>query len=286
MFACGATWRGRISAITDLHFGREDLIRGLFLFAKPKPIGGDGIMRLKIQVATCGGFDGIGRRTEFERMQWCDEHFKDIVRPVARFPADDAGLPWLQQAKEPMQFLAACYELVDALEVGTTFETRLPCTIDATASGYQHLALMRAAQEEAALVNLMPNMPPQDFYGRVADEVLTLLKNEHTDVERALFADRLLSLHKRAGSDLAPLLDRNFVKPNTMTKVYGAQEDGAMSDQNFESLKELMEAEFDAIECVDVSRDRLETKLRWAKLVSKHTWIKVQRVGAPPCRMR
>src|SRR6516225_8665436 len=51
-------------------------------------------------------------------------------------------------------------ELVDALAVGPTFETRLPCTIDATASGYQHLALMRGAPEEAALVNLMPNIPP------------------------------------------------------------------------------------------------------------------------------
>src|SRR5262249_19639498 len=148
------------------------------------------IMRLKIQVATCGGFDGGGRLTEFERLRWCDKHLDDIVRIVASFPADEAGVRWVQQAKGPVPFFAGCCELIDAREMGTTFKTRLPCTIDATSSGYQHLALMRAAQEEAALVNLMPSDgTPQDFYGRVANEVLTLLKNENTDIEHGLFAD-------------------------------------------------------------------------------------------------
>jgi len=110
--------RGRIAAITDLNFSREDHIRGLLQFATSKRIGVGGIRRLKIQVGTTGNLDGvIGRRTEEERVWWCDGSI-DTIRAVARFPQDETGLPWLQKAKEPFQFLAACCELVDALDTG------------------------------------------------------------------------------------------------------------------------------------------------------------------------
>ena len=59
--------------VTDIHFGREDTIRGLLVFARSKPIGEDGIRRLKIQVATTGGFDCVNRTDEDARVRWCDD---------------------------------------------------------------------------------------------------------------------------------------------------------------------------------------------------------------------
>jgi DNA-directed RNA polymerase len=296
-------YRGRIAPITDLHFGREDAIRGLLMFARPKPIGEDGLRRLKIQVATCGGFDGINRASEDERAQWCDNPINlAMVRMIARLPKWRLSQRWLREAKDPIQFLAACKELIAALEAGPTFQSRLPCTIDATASGYQHLTLMRGATQEAVLVNLVPDMPPQDFYGRVAEEVRALLERDQnleserrvvalsesefniltqrTSVsrddletrlrlyeeddppdeaaERGLFADWALS-------ELA--ITRDLVKSNTMTKVYGADERGSMTNKNFEHLENLMSAELLATSWL---------RLRW-DWVGKYTWDKYRR---------
>jgi DNA-directed RNA polymerase len=226
--------RGRLIPITDIHFAREDTIRGLLLFARAKPVGEDGIRRLKIQVATTGGFN---RADDDARAAWCDDNM-GWIRLIARLPKWRLSQRRLRQAKEPTQHLAACMELIAALDAGPTFETRLPCTIDATASGYQILALMRRATEEAALVNLVPNLPPQDFYGQVAGELDALLQKEYfsENPETGLFTEWALSSLK---------IDRDLVKANVMTKVYGADEGGAMTTQNLEQkqIEALMAAE-------------------------------------------
>src|SRR5262249_239693 len=90
-------------------------------------------------------------------------------RSIARDPRSDASLGWLRDAKEQIQCLAACIELDDALKAWPRAMTQLPCTIDASASGFQHLSLMRAAPAEAALVNLIPGMAPQSLYQKVWD---------------------------------------------------------------------------------------------------------------------
>jgi DNA-directed RNA polymerase len=293
-FCCDS--RGRLVSITDIHFGREDTIRGLLMFARSKPIGEDGIRRLKIQVATCCGCDGVHRADEDTRARWCDDNM-GMVRMIARLPKWRLSQRWLRGAREPIQFLAACIELLEALEKGPTFETRLPCTIDATASGYQILALMRGATEEAALVNLLPDMPPQDFYGQVADELETRLRREYSTTERKPLAltesevDILLPHDENDSSDEAAerglfadwalrdlKIDRDLVKTNTMTKPYDADERGAMADQNFKQFRAVMAPELAATELEPChSRDELETRLRHDRFFRRYISTKYRR---------
>jgi len=88
-------------------------------------------------------------------------------------------------------------------------------------------------------------------------------KEEH--LGRGLLADWLLPLRKKSGG---PLIERDFVKKNTMTKVYGAEERGAMVDQNYknEFMQELMYAEMAALSNSD---PHAELKRR---LISRKYW--------------
>jgi DNA-directed RNA polymerase len=68
--------------------------------------------------------------------------------------ADPESIWWALPADdEPYQFLAACAELVEALDKGPEFETKLPVVFDATCSGLQHYSGMLRS-EEGRLVNL------------------------------------------------------------------------------------------------------------------------------------
>ena len=108
--------------------------RGLFLFANGAPIGEEGLRWLKAHVA--GQADGNTWSTnpkpsklDFDRrIAWTDANIArltDIGRallddaPLARddLPGDD---------ESPYQFAAACVELVQALDAGPDYITRLP----------------------------------------------------------------------------------------------------------------------------------------------------------------
>src|SRR5262249_8247414 len=99
-----------------------------------------------------------------------------------------------------------------------------------------------------------------------------------------------LSLYKRSGNQWAPLLDRNLVKSNTMTLVYGAREGGAMSDANFELFEEAMSAElaadagpalslFEGARAREQAREQSATLEDVSEIVGIHTWAKYRRRG-------
>jgi DNA-directed RNA polymerase len=242
-------WRGRIYGIPDFKFEREDRVRALFLFADPKPIGERGLYWLKVHVANCGDFDGISKKPFDERVLWCDDR-PNVLRMIARHPCDKASREWLAEADHPFAFLAACMELVEAWEAGPEYETRLPILFDASSSGLQHYcAMMRS--KDAWRVNLADG-PPQDIYKAVADRVLPLVKHDalHATSDRKVRAlsereddfddapDKGFEKAKSAEALLETEITRKMVKPNVMTKVYGATSHG-MADQNFEKLKKL-----------------------------------------------
>jgi Autographiviridae RNA polymerase len=209
-------WRGRVYGIPDFKFDREDYVRGMFLFANAKPIGERGIFWLKVHLANCGDFDGIGKRSFEEREQWCDDR-PNVIRMIARFPRDRASREWLMKADNPFAFLAACIELVAAWDAGPEFETCLPVLFDASSSGLQHYcAMMRSP--DAWRVNLAPDMPPQDIYQAAAAKVLSSAEHDqvHAEFEQAKAADALMTIE----------ITRKTVKPNVMTKVYGATSHG------------------------------------------------------------
>jgi DNA-directed RNA polymerase len=202
-------FRGRIYGIPHFNFTRGDHVRALFLFADGEPIGEHGLKWLKAHVAaradgnawspvekpSCLGLE--------ERIAWTDtnlETLRNTGEEVLRGD-DPAKLDWAFP-DDPHQFFAACVELVQALNTGPDFITRLPLTFDATCSGLQHLCLMTRA-EEGRFVNLTANEEAEDFYRRVAFQV-----------------------HSVAPALLEHPFDRKLVKQPSMSYFYGSRPGG------------------------------------------------------------
>ena len=166
-------FRGRIYGIPHFNFQREDHVRGLITFADAEPIGAEGTLSLKAHVAAKADGNGWSdtkkpNKLNFEkRVAWTDDNIEQIRRiaEAVRRGAPISGLP-----EEPVQFLAACLELVEALDVGPSFRTRLPLTFDGSCNAMQHLCAMTRAPE-GRLVNLTPSEDGEDFYGLIAQRV-------------------------------------------------------------------------------------------------------------------
>jgi DNA-directed RNA polymerase len=93
---------------------------------------------------------------------------------------------------------------------------------------------------------------------------LRLYENDPPDeaAERGLLTDWFLSNVE---------IDRDLVKPNAMTKVYGAEERHGMTKQNFAELKAFASSDIAALarENVSISRDDAEARLRFAKHIPR-----------------
>jgi DNA-directed RNA polymerase len=205
-------FRGRINAIPHFNFQREDCVRSLFLFADGEPIG-DSLDWLKAHVAACA--DGTTwshdkRPSDLNfaaRVAWTDKNLPLLRRigEVVLRRGDPSEIAWALP-KKPYQFVAACAELVQALDVGPDFITRLPLTYDASCSGLQHLCAMTRA-EEGRFVNLTPSEDGDDFYRRVAFRVF---QSENPDVEKYMDGP----------------FDRSIVKRPAMSFFYGSRKGG------------------------------------------------------------
>jgi DNA-directed RNA polymerase len=215
-------FRGRVNAIPQFAFQREDAVRALFLFENSAPIGKDGMSWLKAHVAARANgcpWSDIPKpdRLNFDgRNAWIDRHLKTVLligeailegRPLY---SDD-----LPDSDERYQFASACAELAAAID-DPTFETRLPLVFDASCSGLQHIAMITRS-EDGRYANLTPNEEPSDFYQIVADRV-----RDTTDVL----------------SDIPNVHHRAIVKQPVMTFFYGVTDYG-MSVQILEKLKDL-----------------------------------------------
>src|SRR5262249_12521528 len=149
-------------------YGREDYIRGLFLFADGERIGEEGLMYLKAHVARCAdGWHGAEtKHLDLEgRAAWTDanrERLYEVADAVERC-APLSDLPG-----DPIQFLAACVEL-KRVNNNPDAITYLPVAFDGTCSGLQHLSALTRCGEEGRLANLIPG-PREDLYQTVADK--------------------------------------------------------------------------------------------------------------------
>jgi DNA-directed RNA polymerase, mitochondrial len=200
-------FRGRVYPLTHLNYGNTDHIRAMFRFADGKPIGDEGLRWLKIHTANVGDFGKISRRPFDERVAWVDAHLNDVS--------------W-KEADKPFLFLAAREELNRALAEGSNFKTTLPVAFDGSCNGLQHLAAMSLAEEEGALVNLVPAEGPGDIYQAVADRVQARLVAEtgaHADICRGW------------------PIDRGLLKPPVMTFAYSITLNGIF-EQLWEGLEE------------------------------------------------
>src|SRR5262249_13008935 len=173
-------FRGRINALPHFHFGREDHVRALFLFANGEPIGPH-VGWLEIAVA-----NAFGEKEEWKtRRQWVEKKRALILR-VAEDPIGSVHL-W-REAKDPFSFVAACMELSAAWR-DPNLITRFPVLLDGTCNGIQHLALMTKDEEAGWLVNVAGGDELYDLYEGGLDAVAESLAASE-DPEAAWWLER------------------------------------------------------------------------------------------------
>lgn len=192
------------------HIG-NDLCRGLLKFADRKPLGEVGLRWLRIHCANVYGYD---KASFAEREQFAidnESHIRDSVRD----PLGEGN--WWLNADDPWQTLAACFELVQALdhpEGPEKYQSNLPVHQDGTCNGLQHYAALGGDLVGAKQVNLSGGDRPADVYSGVADLVIDVI-------------DR----HAAEGDEVAKMLQgkitRKVVKQTVMTTVYGVTFIGA-----------------------------------------------------------
>jgi DNA-directed RNA polymerase len=220
---CNMDWRGRVYPLCHFNFQREDRIRSLFQFANGVPMTEEGLYWLKVHVANTGDFNKISKASFNDRVKWVDDNLRLIVDCATMANKE----PFWHDADKPFQFLAACMELVDAIN-DPKHVTHLPIAFDGSCSGLQHLSAMTKAAE-GSLVNLTHSERPQDVYSIVAERVTAnLLKLKQ------------LSTTSQTDKNLAELcleygVDRKLVKRNVMTYGYSSQKFG-MASQLVEDL--------------------------------------------------
>jgi DNA-directed RNA polymerase len=220
---CNMDWRGRVYPLPHFNYQREDRVRALFLFANGMPITEEAIYWLKVHLANTGDFEKVSKKSFDERVLWVDRNI-DLIIKVAENPFECA---WWQDADKPFQFVAACMEVVSAIQ-DPEHITHLPISFDGSCSGLQHLSAMTQAAE-GALVNLVHSEAPNDVYSIVAERVKSNLEHllqspSATDTEKAL-----CNLSLEYG------VTRSLVKRNVMTYGYSSQKFG-MAGQLVEDL--------------------------------------------------
>jgi len=225
-FAHNLDFRGRVYPVSPhLSYMGDDVCRGLMLFAHARPLGEDGFSWLKVHAANLFGKDKL---TVAERIAWADERLEaGLVEALVSDPFGERGRAQLLEADSPVQFYAACAELLDAhqAEDHTAHLSALPVHQDGSCNGLQHYAALGRDHHGGEQVNLVPREQPADVYAGV----------------RALVADKVAAA-AAAGDEVALQLDglvsRKVVKQTVMTSVYGVTFIGARQ-QIMNRLEEL-----------------------------------------------
>lgn len=199
-FPCQLDFRGRIYYVTEhLNPQGSDYARALLEFAEGQPL--DLNRDLPHLIRYGAGLFGI-KGTLQDCLSWMETN-KERVRKSVQEPWN---FRWWQDAKEPWLFLRWCKEYVDAHNQ-PNFKSRLPVTLDCTASGLQILSLLTGDEESASHTNLRHREEPSDIYGKVLGALHILLRNDD-------------SVYARFWESKG--LDRKLTKPVCMTLPYGA----------------------------------------------------------------
>ena len=216
---------GRVYCLPYFNIQRDDRVRALFLFADGEPLGDRGMYWLKVHAANCGDFGKISKRPFDERVKWVNNNLEKI-KSVSATPLQDL---WWTKGDAPFQFLAACFELTEALKGDHTFVSRLPICFDGSCNGLQHLAAMTGDTDTARRVNLTLSEAPQDIYQDVADKVKARVKRDLKSVDPAI--------RRHAKMCLDYGIDRKLLKRNVMTYGYGSKVKGMQMQLYEDTMK-------------------------------------------------
>jgi DNA-directed RNA polymerase, mitochondrial len=166
------------------------------------------------------------------------------IEKIKGSAASPLGQRWWTEADKPFQFLAACFELISALEQGPTFVSRLPVSFNGSCSGLQHLSAMTRDEKTAPLVNLTPQKVPRDIYQAVAKRV-----KECVDRNVEVYEDgHLAQMWLNYG------IDRKVVKRNVMAYFFSSKEHGMAKQQRDDLMQELAEK----VECGKLKKHPFE----------------------------
>lgn len=228
-------WRGRVYALSNFNFQRDDRVRALFQFSDGVPIDAEGRRQLAYHVATQGEFreDGvrINKARIEDRIAWTHRHLGDIYAAAT----DPLGSKWWRDAENPWVFLAACREYMLAVEAnyeGREFITHLPIAFDGSCNGLQHLSLLSGDEQTAELVNLVDNETPKDIYTVIGEDARQqFLSDACSDSDYGAIAAVCLTMDPRKLS-----------KRNTMTFGYSSEGYG-MAGQIQEDLIDKLQNE-------------------------------------------
>lgn len=164
-------FRYRLYVMTAyLHEQSSDNAKGILRFAKGVKLGEDGFFWLKVHCANTFGNDKIKLD---ERAEFVSQKMAEFIG-YAKAPLINRG--WMQ-TDAPFSFLSCCFELKKIMEwvmEGNTIEdfvSKIPCYIDGSTNGTQHLTAMSLDETIAHLVNLVPTEYPGDLYMYIANHV-------------------------------------------------------------------------------------------------------------------
>jgi DNA-directed RNA polymerase len=199
-------FRGRAYTVAPhlSHLG-SDVARCLLVFAHGKRLGDKGLDWLKLQIANCQGT--VKKVTIAERVNYTTEMMKEVFNS-ADHPLDGRG--WWQKADDPLQCLAACKEIVNAIRSGDpkNFISHLPIHQDGACNGLQHFATLGRDQIGAEQVNVAPADVPRDVYASTANLVEQLRAKDA--------AEGVVIAQKLEGK-----VNRKVIKQTVMTITYG-----------------------------------------------------------------
>ena len=210
-------FRGRVYPLPP-HFNHMggDYVRSMFLFAEGKRLGPEGFKWLKLHTINLTG--SMKKQSVSERLDYA-EKILDLILDSANNPFE--GERWWLDSDEPLQTLAACFEIRNAIEFAKCsnqcvddYKCHLPIHQDGSCNGLQHYAALGRDVLGAASVNLIPADIPQDVYNEIA-----------IIVERRRKEDEI------SGVEIAKVVkgfvQRKVIKQTVMTTVYGVTKYGA-----------------------------------------------------------
>lgn len=208
----------------------SDLCRGLLKFAVAKPLGPRGLYWLKVHLANLAGKD----KMSFDgRAAFVEKNMENIRASVQ----DPFANRWWMELEDPFQGLAACHEIIKAMDSGDpeSYMCSLAVHMDGSCNGLQHYAALGRDTVGGRAVNLCNFDSPQDVYvgvmheviRRVAEEAAKTLDFADQEPETLSAAQKAELRRNKAAKLVDGLIDRGVVKRTVMTSVYGVTFIGA-----------------------------------------------------------
>ena len=169
------------------------LAKSLFYFNSKRRLGDSTEVQIGDKVMTLTGWDALMMHTAnclgFDKLPILDrisivEDNLELIQEVFADPEDNvwwwSGRPSTKHhhintksVDSPWESLAACLEIIDAIESGDefNFESGLPVGIDATTSAFQFIAMILKNKHLASLCNLLQSDQIADAYDYVGSYV-------------------------------------------------------------------------------------------------------------------